>query len=255
MPGLSVAIIAKNEEDRLPATLASAAFADEVVVVVDAASTDGTERVARAAGARVLVRPFDGFGPQKNAAADAAAHPWVLSLDADEVVTPPLARAIRVAIDGTPAAAAFRVRIHLEFLGRALRFGRHAVVTPARLFRRDRARFSPDAVHERLLFEGPAPTLSGRVLHRSYRDLAHYLAKLDRYTTLAAGERFAAGARPSRAPALRFAWDVFDRAVLHLGLLDGAPGLAFAVLSAGNTWFRNRKLAELRRTAAGREPS
>ena len=255
MPGLSVAIIAKDEEDRLPATLASAAFADEVVVVVDAASTDGTERVARAAGARVLVRPFDGFGPQKNAAADAAAHPWVLSLDADEVVTPPLARAIRVTIDGTPAAAAFRVRIHLEFLGRALRFGRHAVVTPARLFRRDRARFSPDAVHERLLFEGPAPTLSGRVLHRSYRDLAHYLAKLDRYTTLAAGERFAAGARPSRVPALRFAWDVFDRAVLHLGLLDGAPGLAFAVLSAGNTWFRNRKLAELRRTAAGREPS
>jgi len=241
---LSVTIIAKDEEDRLPAALASAAFADEIVVVVDAASADRTEDLARAAGARVLVRAWDGFGAQKNAAADAASHPWALNLDADEVVTPPLAAEIRETISRDPAAPAFRVPIHLEFLGRALRFGRHTVATPVRLYRRDRARFSGDAVHERVLHEGPAPRLRGHVVHRSYRDLAHYLEKFDRYTTLGAAARFADGTPPSRLPVLRFAFDVFDRACLHLGLLDGVPGLTFAVLSAGNTYFRNRKLEE-----------
>jgi glycosyltransferase involved in cell wall biosynthesis len=245
-----VTIIARDEEDRLPMALASAAFADEIVVIVDAASSDRTESVARAAGARVLVRPFDGFGPQKNAAADAASHPWVLSLDADEVVTPPLAEEIRETIS-RDAAVAFRVPVHLEFLGRALRFGRHTVSAPVRLYRRDRARFSGDAVHERILHEGPAPRLRGTIVHRSYRHLAHYLEKFDRYTTLGAASRFAEGKAPSRFPALRFAFDVLDRAVLHLGLLDGVPGLTFAVLSAGNSYFRNRKLEErLRRAAA-----
>jgi len=250
VPRLSVTIIARDEEDRLPGTLASAAFADEIVVVVDAASADRTESVARAAGACVLVRAFDGFGPQKNAAADAASHPWVLNLDADEAVTPRLAAEIQETISRSSAAEAFRIPIHLEFLGRALRFGRHTVSAPVRLYRRDRARFSGDAVHERILHEGPAPRLRGTMVHRSYRSLAHYLEKFDRYTTLGADSRFADGKAPSRFPALRFAFDVFDRACLHLGLLDGVPGLTFAVLSAGNTYFRNRKLEERIRRAA-----
>ncbi len=253
MPRLSVTIIARDEEDRLPAALASAAFADEIVVVVDAASADRTESVARAAGARVLVRAFGGFGPQKNAAADAASHPWVLNLDADEVVMPPLAAEITETIE-RDVAAAFRVPIHLEFLGRALRFGRHTVSAPVRLYRRDRARFSDEAVHEKIVHEGPAPRLRGTIVHRSYRDLAHYLEKFDRYTTLGAASRFADGEAPSRFPALRFAFDVLDRAVLHLGLLDGVPGLTFAVLSAGNTYFRNRKLEERRQAATGNAP-
>jgi glycosyltransferase involved in cell wall biosynthesis len=253
VPRLSVTIIARDEEDRLPAALVSAAFADEIVVVVDAASADRTESVARAAGARVLVRAFGGFGPQKNAAADAASHPWVLNLDADEVVMPKLAAEIKETI-ARDAAAAFRVPIHLEFLGRALRFGRHTVSAPVRLYRRDRARFSGDAVHEKIVHEGPAPQLRGTIVHRSYRDLAHYLEKFDRYTTLGAASRFADGKAPSRFPALRFAFDVLDRAVLHLGLLDGVPGLTFAVLSAGNTYFRNRKLEERRHAATGSAP-
>jgi glycosyltransferase involved in cell wall biosynthesis len=251
---LSVTIIARDEKDRLPGALASAAFADEILVVVDAASVDGTEGVARAAGARVLVRAFDGFGPQKNAAADAASAPWILNLDADEIVSSTLAAEIRETISRESAAAAFRIPIHLEFLGRALRFGRHTVSAPVRLYRRDRARFSGDALHEKILHEGPAPRLRGRIVHRSYRDLSHYLEKFDRYTTLGAAARFADGKAPSRFPVLRFAFDVFDRAVLRLGLLDGVPGLTFAVLSAGNTYFRNRKLEERYRRAGAEAP-
>lgn len=251
-PRLAVAIVARDEEDRLPAALASVAFADEVVVVVDAETTDRTAEVARAAGARVLVRAFDGFGPQKNAAADAATAPWILSLDADEVVLPELAAEIGRALAREPSGpgrspAAFRIPIHLEFLGRVLRFGRDTVVTPVRLYRRDAARFSDAKVHERVVAEGPVGTLRGRILHRSYRSLGHYLEKLDLYTTLGAEAKAAEGRRPPRLLPLRVAWEFLDRAVLHLGLLDGTAGLTYAALSSGNTLFKYLKLRALLR--------
>ncbi|MGZ5430633.1 MAG: glycosyltransferase family 2 protein, partial [Thermoanaerobaculia bacterium] len=196
-PRLSVTLIARDEEDRLPEALASVAFADERIVVVDAASTDHTEGVARRAGARVLVRPFDGFGRQKNAAAALATNRWILSIDADEIVSPKLALEIRArlaaAASETSPPAAFRVPIRLEFLGRELLFGRDTVVRPARLYDRMRARFSDDPVHERILATGPVESLEESVLHRSYRDLAHYLERLNRYTTLAAEVKWASG--------------------------------------------------------------
>src|SRR5512140_1932154 len=90
-PRLAAVLIARDEEDRLPGALASVSFADEVVVLVDAASTDRTEEVARASGAIVAVRSFDGFGPQKRAAAALSTAPWILAIDADEIVSPELA--------------------------------------------------------------------------------------------------------------------------------------------------------------------
>ena len=256
-PRVSVTLIARDEEDRLPDTLASVAFADEVVVVVDAASSDRTEEIARAFGARVLVRMFDGFGTQKNAAADLTTSPWILSVDADEVVSPELALEIRARLHEltrTPASpdapVAFRVPICLEFLGRTLHFGRDTVVRPVRLYHRDRARFSPDAIHEKVLASGPVDSLDETMLHRSYRDLSHYLVKLDRYTTLAAEAKRAAGKERMPFLPLRVAWDFFDRAVLRLGFLDGTAGLTFAALSAGNTLLKYLKLRELETNAA-----
>lgn len=242
-PGLAAVVIARDEEDRLPATLASLAFADEVVVVVDEASRDRTAEVARASGARVALRVFDGFGPQKNAAFALSTAPWILSVDADEVVTPALAGEIaRTIANGGEGRAAFRVPIRLEFQGRRLRFGRDTVVRPVRLFRRERARFTEDPVHERLVVDGPVGTLRAEVLHRSYRDLTHYLEKLDRYTSLAA-------ARPSARSwgallPLRVGWELFDRCVLRLGFLDGTAGLTYAALSAASTLLRSLKAGE-----------
>ncbi len=249
-PRLAVALGARDEEDRLPATLASVAFADEVVVAVDAATSDRTAEVARAAGARVLVRTFDGFGPQKNAAADAATAPWILSLDADESVLPGLAAEIEAALtdaaaDPERAPVAYRIPIHLEFLGRVLRYGRDTVVTPTRLYRRDAARWSDARVHEKVVTAGPVGVLRGRILHRSYRDLTHYLEKLDLYTTLGA-EAKGADLR-ARHPFLflRVVWEFLDRSILHLGVLDGMEGLIYAALSSGNTLFKYLKLGAL----------
>ncbi len=251
-PRLAVTIVARDEEDRLPATLASVAFADEVVVVVDAATTDRTADAAREAGARVIVRTFDGFGPQKNAAADATSAPWILSVDADEIVLPELAAEIertlgQVPADPARAPVAYRIPIHLEFLGRVLRFGRDTVVTPARLYRRDAARFSDAKVHEKVVARGPVGTLRGRILHHSYRNLTHYLEKLDLYTTLGAEAKAAEGRRPPRLLLLRVAWEFLDRSLFHLGILDGTAGLTYAALSSGNTLFKYLKLRALDR--------
>jgi glycosyltransferase involved in cell wall biosynthesis len=253
-PRLSVTLIARDEEDRLPDALASVAFADERIVVVDAATTDRTEEIAREAGAHVLTRTFDGFGRQKNAAAAQATNRWILSIDADEIVSPKLALEIRAclaaaATEASPPAA-FRVPIRLEFLGRELHFGRDTVVRPTRLYDRTRARFSDDPIHERILTTGPVESLEESVLHRSYRDLAHYLEKLDRYTTLAAEAKWAAGKGDGGFLPARILWEFFDRAFLRLGFLDGSAGLTFAALSSANTLLKYLKLREMDRAIA-----
>jgi glycosyltransferase involved in cell wall biosynthesis len=253
-PLLTVTLIARDEEGRLPDALASVAFADERIVVVDSLTTDRTEEIARAAGARVLVRPFDGFGRQKNAAAALASHRWILSIDADEIVSPKLAVEIRASLAATASEtnppAAFRVPIRLEFLGRELRFGRDTVVRPARLYDRARARFSDDLVHEKILATGRLESLEESILHRSYRDLAHYLEKLDRHTTLSAEAKWAAGMAGGSFLPARVLWEFFDRAFLRLAFLDGSAGLTFATLSSASTLLKYLKLRELERAIA-----
>ena len=140
--------------------------------------------------------------------------------------------------------------IRLEFLGQELLFGRDTVVRPARLYDRMRARFSDDPVHEKILTTGPVESLEGSILHRSYRDLAHYLEKLDRYTTLAAEAKWAAGKGGGGFLPARVLWEFFDRAFLRLGFLDGSAGLTFAALSSANTLLKYLKLRELERAIA-----
>ncbi len=127
--------------------LASAPFAGEIVVV-DSGSSDDTVEIARRCGARVIEQPWLGFGPQKNFAVAQAAHDWVLCLDADERVTPELAAAIRAALGGAPAAAAFAVARRNRFLGRWLAHGEGYPDWNVRLFDRRRARWTDDPVHE-----------------------------------------------------------------------------------------------------------
>ncbi len=254
---LTATVIARDEEDRLPVTLESLRFANEIIVVVDAASTDRTEAIAREFGARVLVRPFDGFGAQKNAAQDVAEGPWILSVDADESVSPELAVEIRARLlelasgGAEPLPVAFRIPIRLEFLGRALRFGRDTVVRPVRLFHVDHARFSLDPIHEKVVVRGTVDALDEFILHRSYRDLSHYMEKLDLYTTLGAEAKLKSGRTGTRLLGLRVLWELFDRCFLRLGILDGSPGLTFAALSTANTLLKYLKLRERISKGAG----
>jgi glycosyltransferase involved in cell wall biosynthesis len=241
---LSVAIITLDAAGRLGACLDSVAFADDLLVV-DSGSRDDTVAVAERHGARVLNAAWRGFGPQKQLAVDNARHDWVLCLDADEQVTPELAQNIATAV-AAPAAQAYRMARCNRFLGRWLRHGEGYPDWSLRLFDRRHARWSADAVHERVLYDGHAATLVGDLLHDSAESLDLYLSKQNRYTSLQASRLHAEGCRAGGlrlvlSPALRF----IKFYLLRLGFLDGIPGLLHISIGCMNSYIKYAKLIEL----------
>lgn len=230
---LSVIIIAKNESANLRSCLESVAFADQVVVV-DGGSTDDTADIARAQGAEVTLAPdWPGFGPQKNRALALACCDWVLSIDADERITPELAEQIRAAMAGGQAGA-FEIPRLTRFCGQWIH---HCGWTPdyvLRLFRRGQARFSDDLVHEKVLLRQGVPArLNTPLLHESYPTPSHYWRKLEAYSDAWARQRHAQGQRTTMSRAAVSALVAFLRSYfLRLGFLDGAMGFAVCTMQA-----------------------
>ncbi|MCK9538015.1 glycosyltransferase family 2 protein [Dokdonella sp.] len=233
-PGLSACIITLNEADRLAACLDSLAFCDELVVV-DSGSTDGTRELARARGARVLERPFDGYRRQKDFAVQAAAHDWVLCLDADERVTPALRASIEAArARGFADAAGYRFARCTTYFGAPLRHGNAYPDRVLRLFDRRRGGWRGEReIHEQLRVDGPLRRLGGDLDHQAYRSLADQMRRMDRYSTLMAEHLLGRGKR-ARIAAIVFspAWRFLRGYVLRLGFLDGWRGLVFALVEA-----------------------
>ncbi|MFZ1899230.1 MAG: glycosyltransferase family 2 protein [Azonexus sp.] len=240
---LSVAIITLNAAAQLEACLKSARFADEIVVI-DSGSNDGTQALAERHGARVIQQDWLGFGPQKQFAVEQASHDWVLCLDADERVTPQLQASIENALKN-PSTAAFRFPRKNRFLGRYLKHGEGYPDWSLRLFDRRQARWSADAVHEKVETQSRIGELPGDLLHDSAESLAAYLAKQNRYTTLAADMAFAAGKRAGFArivfsPLLRFLKFYFVRQ----GFRDGLPGLVHIAIGCFNSFVKYSKMLE-----------
>ncbi|MFM0178080.1 glycosyltransferase family 2 protein [Paraburkholderia aspalathi] len=242
---LGVAIITKNAAARLAECLQAVAFADQIVVI-DGGSTDGTAEIARAHGARVLEQTdWPGFGPQKNRAVDALTTSWILSIDADEIVTPELAAAIRAAL-AAPTADVYAVDRLSSFCGHWIHHSGWYPDWIPRLFKRGAARFSGDLVHERLVFDTPSQRLTGKLMHHSYEDFEGVLRKLDAYSTAGAQQRHAAGQRGSFGKALgRGAWAFVRTYVLRRGFLDGRAGFMIAVFNAETVYYRFLKLARM----------
>ena len=230
---LSVIVITHNESANIRDCLLSLGFADEVVVL-DSGSTDGTPDMARDLGAVVhFSNDWPGFGPQKNRALQFARFPWVLSLDADERVSPELAAQIARVV-AEDADVAYEIPRLTQFCGRWIH---HCGWTPdhvLRLFRRDAARFSDDLVHERvLLSHGTTQRLTLPILHYSYPTPAHYWRKLEQYSQAWAQQRFAQGQKTSMLRAGLAGVVAFLRSyVLRLGFLDGAMGFAVCAMQA-----------------------
>jgi glycosyltransferase involved in cell wall biosynthesis len=245
MSTFSVFLITKNESGDIEACLDSCkGYADEVVVVDDE-STDDTAVICRRRGAKVFSRKLDGFGSQKQFALEQCTGDWLLSLDADERVTPELAREIREVIEGPSGAHGYKIPRHLYFLGHRLRFGGVGRDWVLRLFKKGTGRYRPVRVHERIEVDGFVGRLRSPLHHFSYANLDEYRQKRDRYTTLAAQDLFAGGRRGSWRDRLRPAWELFARVVLKGAWLDGRPGLIYAWLSAQSTSIRSKKLLQL----------
>jgi glycosyltransferase involved in cell wall biosynthesis len=248
---LSAILIAKDEERDLPGCLESLkGLATEIVVVVSDDTTDRTEEVARAAGAKTVRRKFDDYAGMRQASLDLATGDWCLWIDPDERASSKLSDEIRSALSGSPSFDSYDIPFEVVFLGRTLRWGGLGSESHVRLFRRSKSRFVGGALHEGIQVDGPEGRLHGAIVHEPYKTISEYLEKLDRYTSLAAEKRFAAGRRFTIWRHLILPWEFFARAVLKLGVLDGFPGLVWAGLSAYHSWLKYVKLGELQRESS-----
>lgn len=241
---LSAVLITLNAAAQLEACLASLAFCDEIVIV-DSGSTDATLDIAETYGAKVIASEWLGFGLQKQFAVAQAKHDWVLCVDADERVSERLAVSIVAAV-GASELRVFRFARCNRFMGRYLRHGEGYPDWSVRLFHRQYARWSDDAVHEKVLTQGEIGVLQGDLLHDSAESLDQYLAKQNRYTTIAANEALAIGKRASAfklllSPCVRFVKFYFVRR----GFLDGLPGLVHILIGCQNSFIKYAKMLAL----------
>ncbi|HMG33464.1 MAG TPA: glycosyltransferase family 2 protein [Blastocatellia bacterium] len=243
---ITATVITHNEEHNIAAALGSLRWADEIVVV-DSESDDGTVEIARTFTDRIFVRPWPGYSAQKNFAAEQASNDWIFSIDADERVSSELARELELLkTDDQPRYAGFRMPRMVFYLGRWIKHSGWYPDYKLRLYDRSRARWEGDFVHETLKVDGPIGTLKGVLLHYTVRDVSEHHSRLDRYTTLAAQQAFAAGKRATAWAMLFSPPLTFLRAyVFKWGFLDGWQGLVIAGFAAHYTFLKLAKLCEL----------
>ena len=248
MSKVSVTIITLNEAEHIAAAIASAAWADEVVVV-DAGSSDDTVAIAKASGASVCTRAWTGWVDQKNYAATLTSHDWIFSLDADERCTPVLADEIRTLLSREPACRAYRVPRVTFHLGRWIRTTDFYPDFQTRLYDRRAAQWQGKYVHESIRTSGPMGQLTHELEHYSYRDLHDHLERINRYTTLAARQMHEAGRRAHALDLLIHPPAAFLRNyVLRRGFLDGTTGLLLSIVNAYAVLLKFAKLWERQHT-------
>lgn len=246
MSTLSVIVLTRNEERNIRDCLNSVRWADEIIVV-DAGSSDKTVQLARKFTKKVLVRPWEGFGPAKNFALSKAKGEWILWLDADERVTEELRKEIiSVVATKNGQLVAYDVPRKAFFLGRWIKHCGWYPGRVVRLFRRDAGTFTEPNVHEELIVNGSRGHLQSDLLHYTDPDLFHYFTKFNRYTSLAAEDLEGSGRRFA-LPHLLFRplWTFMRMYIVKRGFLDGMQGFILCVLSSAYVFTKYAKLWEL----------
>ena len=252
VPKLSVTVITRNEAADIGEALTSVAWADELIVV-DSVSTDDTVAIARQHTDRVIVREWPGYVAQKNYAASIASHDWILSLDADERVTPELADEITSTLAGTPSHRGYRIPRVTWHLGRWIRTTDWYPDHQLRLYDRRAAEWTGRLRARVDVGPGPVGRLRGELQHFAYRDIADHLETIDRYTTYAARQMHENG-RPSGFvdlaihPPLAF----LRNYVLKAGIRDGVPGFVISAMNAYYVFLKFAKLWEIQRLPPSR---
>jgi len=243
---ISVTIITLNEEKVIAACLASVAWAEEIIVV-DSGSSDRTEEICRSfAKVRFMHQDWLGYGPQKNFAVAQATHQWILSLDADETVSPELKEEILRELHSSPRYAGYRIGRKNLYRGHWIRHSGWWPDEIIRLFRKDAGQFNNRIVHESVEVAGPVGSFSGTIEHRSFHGPEDFLEKARRYAIPGAVQMQAAGKQGSAPRAIIKALATFIKSYfLKRGFLDGRAGLLIAVSGAVGVFYRVMKLAEL----------
>lgn len=239
---LSVVIITYNEEKNIVRCLKSVQWADEVLLV-DSGSDDQTCALAKDMGATVVSQSWLGFGPQKRFATAQAKHDWVLSLDADEWLSPELSQAIQTLLASQPEPSAYQVRRRHYFMGKLLRYGISYPDDITRLYHRQIANWNENPVHESVQYQDSTSFVQGDLLHESAPSLDRYIAKLNQYTTIQATQNKTCSITFLHLSLLP-CWQFLRGYVFKLGFLDGVPGLCHNIIAAFNCFLRYAKRRE-----------
>ena len=251
---LSVVVLTKNEEKYIAACLDTVTWADEIIVVDDN-STDRTAEIAGRYKAKVAARALGGdFSAQRNFGNERASSDWILQMDADERVTPDLKAAIEKILTEGSDKAAFRFGRANNFCGKFMKYGGADTHRPLRLFRRGKARFSGDTIHEKLAVDGSVGDLDAVIEHYHFPDINHYIETQNFYTELEAKAMAKAGPLiPKKKLKQEMSTGVlklfFKLYIKKQGYKDGTLGLIFAVLSAWRRFLIYAKYWELNRAA------
>ncbi|MGD8701761.1 MAG: glycosyltransferase family 2 protein [Desulfosarcina sp.] len=254
---LSIAIIAKDEADRIATCIDSLGFADEIVVVVDERSRDDTLSIVRNAGCRAIQQKWLGYAKQKQLAVDSCSHPWVLIVDADERVPPQTAEAIQGLLDvPDPSVAAYSLTrkniLHGQWIRRCGWWPDRVI----RLVDRTKGAYSEDLVHEQWVAEGPVQAIDHALEHHSFRNYADMLDKLQHYSTLAARQMHREGHSATwLTPMSHGLWMFVRTYFLELGMLAGFDGFMISILNAGGSFMKYAKLRELRLADGSSRPT
>jgi glycosyltransferase involved in cell wall biosynthesis len=244
MLDLSVTLITLNEEKNIRRCLHSIKDIAAEIIIVDSGSTDKTLDIAKEFGAHIHSIPWQGYGPQKNTALSFATKKWVLSIDADEEVSPELATRLSSLLSATPTPVGYKIPRPVIFMGKKIRYATGSSFD-VRLFLRGKGSFTPVSVHESLVIEGAIAALHEPLYHYSFGSVEDILSKLNKYTSLVAQQRYQQGKRGSIFKAITHSLSMFLKVyILKRGFLDGAPGFILAVSFAQGAYYRYIKLYE-----------
>ena len=238
---IGIAVIAKNEKDRIARLLKSLHFANEVVVV-DSGSTDGTQDLCKRMGSKVVFKEWQGFGLQKQFAMDQIQSEWILNLDADEEVSKELAQEMIEAVNSAdPQVSGFSMPRLSRYLGRWIRHGGWYPDRKVRLVRRKSGKWSDDPLHEKLGVDGKVERLSNPIFHYVYRNISDHVKTINRFSDVNAVENPPAGNGFVLAGVGHAVVKFFECYVWKLGILDGIPGLIIAMNSSWYVFLKHAK--------------
>jgi len=246
MRKISVVIITFNEENRVRQTLESVKWCDEIIIV-DSCSTDNTVNICKEySNCTVYNQPFLGYGQQKRFAVEKATNDWVLSIDADEVLTDALCDEIRSILSSSSIVhAGFYVPITLVFLNRTFHYGAENKCLHLRFFDKNTGNFDTQNLHETVELHGTTSKLQNEILHCSYADIHHYIQKLNSYTSIYAEDAVKRGKTVGSVKSiLRFLFEFIRQYFIKCNFLNGYPGLVWSIFSAYYVFVKIVKIGE-----------
>jgi glycosyltransferase involved in cell wall biosynthesis len=242
---ISVAVIVKNEEKNLPRMLKSIAWVDEIVVL-DTGSQDSTMEIARQASCKVYQSQWLGFGKCKQLAVDYCTNDWILSLDADEVVTAELKKKIQDIISKESSFAGYRIKRKSFYLNKLINHCGWNHDYTLRLFKKDQGRFNTKLVHESVQIDGEIGYIQEHLLHYTYPTINSHLTKMMLYSDLAATSLKAKNKRVGLLSAYhKGVWKFWKMYLFQLGFLDGKVGFILSLNSAMGVFWKYAKVWEV----------